>query len=289
MKQLILNADDFGMTPGINAAIIRAHREGILTSTTLMANSPAFEDAVERARANPSLGVGIHLVLVGGGPPVAPIGDVSSLLEENGQLPRGLSTFVARVSTGRMRQEHIERELRAQIEKVRASGIEPTHLDSHKHTHAHPRVMESVARVARDSGVIRIRKPFEALRDSWNLTRVEGVGGVTQLMGAAAAQISVPRFATLSRQYGLKSPDRFLGLATTGQISSAVLRSMIDTVEDGTTEIMLHPGICDDDLTRTGSRLQMQRQTELQALLDPDHKRILTERGIRLISYRELN
>jgi chitin disaccharide deacetylase len=288
MKQLILNADDFGMTPGINEAIIRAHREGILTSTTLMANAPAFEDAVERVRANPSLGVGVHLVLVGGRP-VAPVEEVSSLVEENGELPRSLGTFVARVSTGRMRQEHMERELRAQIEKVRAAGIEPSHLDSHKHTHAHPRVMESVARVGRGCGIVRIRKPFEALRDSWNSRSIEGVGGVTQLMGAAAAQIAVPRFASISRDYGLRSPDRFLGLATTGQISSAVLRSMIDTVEEGTTEIMLHPGICDDDLTKTGSRLQMQRQTELEALLDPEQKRVLTRRGIRLISYRELN
>ncbi len=288
MKQLILNADDFGMTPGINEAIIRAHRDGILTSTTLMANAPAFNDAVERARANPSLGVGVHLVLVGG-PPVAPANQVSSLVEENGEFTRSLATFVARVSTGRLRHEHIETELRAQIEKVRAAGIEPAHLDSHKHTHAHPRVMETVARVARDSGIIRIRKPFEALRDSWNSTRIEGVGGVTQLMGAAAAQISVPRFATISREYGLRSPDRFLGLAMTGQISPAVLRSMIDTVNEGTTEIMLHPGICDDDLSKTGSRLQMQRQTELEALLDPEAKRLVNERGIRLISYRELN
>jgi len=288
MKELILNADDFGMTPGINKAIIRAHREGILTSTTLMANAPAFEDAVARVRAVPALGVGVHLVLVGGRP-VAPIEEVSSLVEDNGELPRGLSTFVARVSTGRMRQEDIERELRAQIGKVRASGIEPTHLDSHKHTHAHPRVMESVARVARDCGIVRIRKPFEAWRDSWNSTRMEGVGGVTQLMGAAAAQIAVPRFAAISRDYGLKSPDRFLGLAVTGQISSVVLRSMIDTVEDGTTEIMLHPGLCDDDLTKTGSRLQMERQTELEALLDPEQKRAVSARGIRLISYRELH
>jgi chitin disaccharide deacetylase len=288
MRQLILNADDFGMTKGINEAIIRAHREGILTSTTLMANAPAFGDAVERARANPTLGVGVHLVLVGG-PPVAPVEKIESLVDENGELTRSLASFVAQVTTGRLRQEHIETELRAQIEKVRASGIEPTHVDSHKHTHAHPRVMESVARVARDCRIFRIRKPFEALRDSWSSTRIEGVGGVTQLMGAVAAQISLPRFASVSREYGLRSPDRFLGLAMTGQISSAVLRSMIDTVDEGTTEIMLHPGLCDDDLAKTGSRLQMQRQTEFEALLDPEQKRIVAERGLRLISYGGLN
>jgi chitin disaccharide deacetylase len=288
MKELILNGDDFGLTSGVNEGIIRAHRQGILTSTTLMPNGPRFDDAVALARRNPSLGVGIHLVLVGGRA-VAPIEQIASLVDEKGELPRGLGTFVARVSAGLIQEEHIERELRAQIEKVRASGIEPTHFDSHKHTHAHPRVMESVARVARECGIVRLRKPFEALRDSWSAARIEGVGAATQLMAAAATQISAPRFHSVSREYGLKSPDRFLGVAMTGQISSAVLRRMIDTLEDGTTEIMLHPGICDGELAKTGSRLQMHRQTELEALLDPELKRILNERGIRLISYRELH
>jgi hopanoid biosynthesis associated protein HpnK len=288
MKYLILNADDFGLTRGINEAIIRAHHEGILTSATLMANETAFDDAVKRAKGNPSLGVGVHLVLVGGRP-VAPANEIASLVDESGELPRSLGAFVARVTAGLIQDEHIERELHAQIAKIRAAGIEPTHVDSHKHTHAHPRVMESVARVIRQSGVNRIRKPFEALQDSWSLTRVESVAGVIQLMGATAAQISAPRFETVSREYGLRSPDRFLGLAVTGEISAAVLRRMIDTVQEGATEIMLHPGLCDSDLAATGSRLQAQRQTELEALLDPALKGVLTQRGIRLISYAELN
>jgi chitin disaccharide deacetylase len=288
MKELILNADDFGLTLGVNEGILRAHRDGILTSTTLMANAPRFDDAVERTHMNPSLGVGVHLVLVGGRA-VAPVEQVASLVDDNGELPHSLGTFVARVSAGLISREHIERELLAQIEKVRRSGIEPTHLDSHKHTHAHPQVMESMARVARECGIERIRKPFEALRDSWNCTRIEGVGGATQLMAAAATQISAPRFGIVSREYKLRSPDRFLGVAMTGQISSKVLRRMIDTLADGVTEIMLHPGMCDDELAGTGSRLQMHRQTELEALLDPELKRIVAERGIRLISYRELN
>jgi chitin disaccharide deacetylase len=288
MKQLILNADDFGLTLGVNEGIVRAHSEGILTSATLMANGPAFDDAVARARENPSLGVGVHLVLVGGRP-VAPAGEVASLVDGHGELPRSLGTFVARVSLGLIRQDHIEKELRVQIEKVRASGIEPSHVDTHKHTHAHPLVMESVARVARDCGVSRVRRPFEALQDSWSSARIRGMGAVIQLMGVVAAQISAPRFETVVREYGLQSPGRFLGVAATGQINSEVLRRMIDTVEDGTTEIMLHPAICDPDLAKTRSRLQTQRQAELEALLAPELKGILAQRGVRLISYRELN
>lgn len=237
---------------------------------------------------NPSLGIGIHLVLIGGHS-VAPAEQVASLVDENGELPRSLGTFVAKVTSGLIRDEHIETELRAQAQKIKAAGIAPTHFDSHKHTHAHPRVMECVARVARETGIVRIRKPTEALRDSWNSTRIEGVGAATQLMAAAATQISAPKFDALSREFGLRSPDRFLGVAMTGQISSVVLRRMLDLIEEGTTEIMLHPGICDDELAKSGSRLQMHRQTEMEALLDPELKRLLAERDIRLITYRELN
>ncbi len=288
MKNLILNADDFGLTKGINEAIVRAHRDGILTSATLMANMPAFEDAVERARENPSLGVGVHLALLGGHPIARPE-DVASLVDENGEFPRSLATFVAKVTSGLIRQEHIETELRSQIEKVRASGIEPSHVDTHKHTHAHPRVMESVARVARECGVMRVRKPFEDLRDSWTSTRDNRSAAVPQLAAATAARVASRSFEAICRRYGLRSPDRFLGLATTGGISAAVLRSLIDTLSEGTTEIMLHPGICDADLAHTGSRLQSQRQTELDALLAPELKGALDERGIRLISYREVH
>src|SRR5271155_6145297 len=175
MKELILNADDFGLTPGINEGIIRAHRDGTLTSTTLMANAEAFDDAVARSRASSALGVGCHLVLVGGRA-VSPVGEVATLVDESGNLPPSLPKFVARVSAGLIRPQEIEREMRAQIEKVRASGIEPSHLDTHKHTHAHPRVMEALGRVAQECGITRVRKPIEDLQASWETSRAGGGG-----------------------------------------------------------------------------------------------------------------
>ena len=288
MKQLILNADDFGMTLGVNEGIIRAHREGILTSATLMANGEAFDDAVERARANKELGVGCHLVLVGG-KCVATKDSVASLVDAGGNLPDSLPLFVAKISSGIIRTEEIERELRAQIGKVRAAGIEPTHLDTHKHTHAHPRVMEALGKVAKECGIARVRKPIENLRDSWETSQAGGQGVSMQILAAGAVRAIAPQFTAISRRYGLLSPDHFLGLAMTGQLGPTVLRGVIGTVVDGTTEIMLHPGICDADLARSGSRLQKQREDELQGLLDPGVRSAVTERGIRLISYRELN
>src|SRR6202451_700842 len=288
MKQLILNADDFGMTRGVNEGIIRAHRDGVLTSATLMANGAEFDDAVSRAKSNPKLGVGCHLVLVGG-PAIAPREKISSLADANGTLPESLAGLVARLSAGFIRMKAIEMELRAQIEKIRAAGIEPTHLDTHKHTHAHPKVMEAVGRLAKELGITRIRKPMENLRDSWETTRHETSGRTKELIAAAAARAVTPWFQTIARKYGLRSPDHFLGLAMTGGLGPAALGRMIDTLSDGSTEIMLHPGICDTDLTNSGSRLQDQRETELQGLLDPGVRSALAERDIRLISYRELH
>jgi hopanoid biosynthesis associated protein HpnK len=288
MKQLILNADDFGMTQGVNEGIIRAHRDGVLTSTTLMANGPEFAEAVALAKLNPELGVGCHLVLVGG-PAVAPKEKISSLADKNGNLPESLGGFVARLSAGLIRMQALERELRAQIEKIRTAGIEPTHVDTHKHTHCHPKVMEAVGRVAKEFGIMRIRKPMENLRDSWDSTVADQSGHAAELIAAAAARSVTPWFKAVVRNYGLRSPDRFLGLAMTGHLGPAALRRMVDTLTDGSTEIMLHPGICDDDLAKSGSRLQMHRDTELAALLDPGVKSALVERDIRLITYRELN
>ncbi|MGA8224841.1 MAG: ChbG/HpnK family deacetylase [Candidatus Acidiferrales bacterium] len=288
MKLLILNADDFGLTRGVNQGILRAHREGILTSTTLMANGAAFDDAVEGAKANPALGVGCHLVLLGGRA-LTPREEIPSLADEEGRLPDSLPAFVARVSSGMLRTQDIEREMRAQIEKIRRAGIEPSHLDTHKHTHAHPRVMEALARVAQESGITRVRNPAEDIRDSWQTSRGEGAGIAKQLVAAAAVRAVSPRLEALARKYSLRWPDHFLGLAMTGQLGPANLRRLIDGLDEGRTEIMLHPGVCDADLVSTGTRLLRQRETELEALLDPGSRSAIEERGVRLISYRELN
>jgi hopanoid biosynthesis associated protein HpnK len=283
MKQLILNADDFGLTPGVNRGIIRAHQEGILTSTTLMATAPAFEDAVALARANPQLGVGCHLVLVGG-QTVTPHAEIPSLAAPDGKLPGSLAMFAANVSSGKIRPEEIGQELRAQIGKIRSAGIDPTHLDTHKHTHAHPVVMEELARVARELGIRRVRNPVEHLADSWRSA------GLSKGAGAAAVVRTIARrFGEIAQKFGLLSPDNFLGLAMTGQLGPEALRRMISALPEGRTEIMLHPGICDEDLAKTGSRLQEQRQLELNGLVDPDVKHMIEKEGIRLISYSGLN
>ncbi len=288
MKQLILNADDFGLTRGVNEGIIRAHRDGILTSSTLMACADAFDHAVDLAKANPRLGVGCHLVLVGG-KAAAPLDEIPTLADKNGRLPESLGVFVTRLSSGRIRLQEIERELRAQIQKIRAAGIEPTHLDTHKHTHAHPAVMEALGRVAQEFGITRVRKPMEDLRDSWESSRVQGPVLSKELLAAAAARAAAPLFHSIARKYALRSPDYFLGLAMTGHLGAEALRRMIGAVREGSTEIMLHPGVCDSDLQKLETRLRQQRSAEMEALIDPGVKSAVEERGIRLITYGDLN
>jgi chitin disaccharide deacetylase len=288
MRELILNADDFGLTRGINSGIIRAHRDGILTSATLMAMGPAFDDAVEQAHANPTLGVGCHLVLTGG-LAAASAEEIPSLVDKNGRLPESLSALVANVTTGSVPTSEIEAEFRAQIGKIRRAGIEPSHLDTHKHTHVHPRVMNALGRVAREFGITRVRNPVENLRDSWRSNRSDGTNTVRNLAAAATVSAVASGFRAISSKYSLRFPDHFLGLAVTGQLGAGALCRLINALDEGQTEIMLHPGIWDEDLARTGSRLQRQRETEMKGLLASEVKRAVAERGIRLISYRDLN
>lgn len=283
MKRLILNADDFGLTRGINQAIIRAHREGILTSATLMATAPEFEGACQQARANPRLSVGCHIVLVGGKAVTGPR-EIPSLAGQDGALPQSLLAFAAAVTSGRISAGDIERETRAQIEKIRSAGLEPSHIDTHKHTHAHPMVMDAIARAAQSCGIRRIRKPVERLRDSWS------AGGLSkQLAAVSLVRLMARHFDHAARKYGLRAPDYFLGMAMTGQLGPLALRRMIETLPEGTAEIMVHPGICDADLRNTRSRLQQQRQFELDGLLDADVKHTVEKEGVQLIGYCELH
>jgi chitin disaccharide deacetylase len=288
VKELILNADDFGLTRGVNAGIIRAHREGILTSATLMATAPAVDDAVELAKAHPKLGVGCHLVLTGG-LAAAPPSEIPSLADKEGRLPESLAALVYRVTFGAIRTREMEIELRAQIEKIRRAGIEPTHVDTHKHTHVHPRVMRAVGKVTRDMGIARVRNPIENLHDSWRTARREHVPLVKNMAASSAVRSVAAQFGKLAREYGLRSPDYFLGLAITGEVSTVALRHLIENLPEGRTEIMLHPGLCDDDLRKTRSRLQEHREKEMESLLAPEVRQAVAESRVRLISYRDLN
>lgn len=288
MKRLIVNADDFGYTHGVNAGIVRGFRDGIITSTTIMANGACFEDAVVRAKENPGLGVGVHLVLVGEAS-VEQASSIPSLADSQGQLPATLGALTRKLVAGRVSGDDIARELRAQISKVVHAGLEPTHLDSHKHTHSHPKVMEQVARVAREFGIRRVRKPFEdagallwsELSVDWKSLKRRGT--------ALLARTAAPQFEKIAREQGIRTPDRLCGVAVTGRLHRQALLSVIGSLREGVNELMCHPGEYDQDLERSRTALKAQRQHELAALTDPAVRKAIEQQGIELTDYRGVN
>lgn len=288
MKRLIVNADDFGYTRGVNAGIVRGFREGIVTSTTIMANGDAFEDAIECAQANPKLGVGCHLVLVGG-KCVAPAQQISSLVDSEGRLPPSLPALLSKLSTGSVRREAIEAELRAQVERVMAAGLQLTHFDSHKHTHAHPKVMEVVVQVAEEFKVTRIRKPFEDAKSLlWPVFR-EGVSSWKQRTTALIAGVKASGFQKLASSHGIRTPDHFTGVAATGRLNREAILAMIGAMRDGVTELMCHPGEYDEELEKSPTRLKRERRVEMEGLMDPDVRRAIREHDVRLMNFQGLD
>jgi hopanoid biosynthesis associated protein HpnK len=284
MNRLIINADDFGFTRGVNAGIIRAFKTGIVTSTTMMANGEAFDDAAALARENPGLGVGCHLAIVGGRP-VAQPHEVQSLVDRQGLLPATLGRLMLKLAGGSIKTEDIVREFRAQVNRIVEAGITPTHLDSHKHSHVRPQVMKALAIVAGEFGITRVRNPFES---AFGRASLAGWPHLKQWVLSAAITPGQMGFRRLARQHLLRTPDRFVGVALTGKLDSAAIRSIMETLKEGTTEMMCHPGVYDSDLERARTRLKRERERELEALTDPGLKRLAEENQIELISYRDL-
>jgi chitin disaccharide deacetylase len=276
------------MTRGVNRGIVRSHEEGIVTSTTIMANGDAFQDAVELARTCPTLGVGLHIVLVGGRA-VGPANEIGALTDRNGELPRTLSSLLRKSLARVVSRQQIEREIRAQVERVLAAGIHPSHLDTHKHTHMYPPVMKCLANVAADYGIPNVRMPFENLNGV--IRRIGGMrlasfGRSTFVLASQGNRSYFQRYARASH---LRAPDHFFGFALTGRLARDATLRILRDLPEGTSELVCHPGINDADLDAQPTRLKKERETELAALTDKDVKKEIVERGIHLISYRELN
>ncbi len=290
MRGLIVNADDFGLTRQVSQGILVAHRHGILTSTTLMANGRAFELAVSLAGRAPRLGIGVHLNLRDGNP-VSPIYRIPSLVDARGQLHLTSQQLWVGILKGKVSLSDVERELEAQIEKVIRAGISPTHLDGHKHMHVVPGISAIVIRLAQRFGIPNVRCPIERAPNLGRLllsTRGNRIAVLKQYLVGRAVSALAWRFRLQLEQAGLTTTDRFYGLSETGFLDAQCLEGLLGRVPEGTTELMCHPGWLDVDLIETGTRLLSQRVVELQALMAPAVRKLGADRGIRLISYRDL-
>lgn len=287
MKNLIVNADDLGWTEGVNRGIAEAHRGGLVTSASLLANGRAFVSALDVARSNLELGVGVHLNL-SNGPPTANPNEVSSLLNAQGQLHLATGALFLRIVTSRLNLDEVQREWEQQIRKVRGAGISPTHLDGHKHVHMLPGLFEIAVRLAKKHGIRGIRISHEDSRlRAWLSS---GTQQNTTVLLEQAAQARVLKFLArnardLADHAGLVTTDYFCGIAQTGALTSDGVETLLKNLPDGTTELMCHPGYADDDLQNSPTRLQQSRQAELRILTEERTRKLVAREGIRLISY----
>ena len=290
MRRLIVNADDFGFTAGINRAIVEAHTHGIVTSSTLMANGSAFDEAVSVAKTVPRLSVGCHVVLIDG-EPVLDAEQLPSITCANASGVRfrdGLKSFAARALAGRLHAGEIEKEASAQIHKLQSAGISVSHVDTHKHTHLFPTVLRPLLRAARACGVRAVRNPFGPRKPLQSSELLRRPNLWTRYAEVRILRALADKFRNAANQAGLRTPDGTLGIVVTGALDEKLFRAIAAIIPEGTWEFVCHPGYNDDDLKSANTRLRESRETELRVLTMPESRGLLSNEGIALISYHEL-
>jgi hopanoid biosynthesis associated protein HpnK len=277
MRQLIVNADDFGISRGVNRGIVEAHQQGLVTSASLMANLPSADDALTRAAICPNLGIGLHLTLTAGRP-LTPPEQVPTLVDGEGSF-HPLGTLLARLSLGKVDTDDLRRELSAQVKWSLKRGVRPDHLDSHHHVHIHPRVTPTVMALAREHGVGWVRCPMER-GPSPALLRLPAQD--------AARTVAISTFGLLTRlaiaRSGLHTTRQFRGIGLGPGFDQHRLLSLIEQLPPGLTELMTHPGYPDDELLRL-TVFGDGRDRELSALTAPATRDAVRRRRIRLTSF----
>ncbi|MDP9051649.1 MAG: ChbG/HpnK family deacetylase [Acidobacteriota bacterium] len=284
--RLILNADDFGLTPGINRAIGELNSAGVLSSATLMANGAAFDDAVAVTRAHPNLGVGCHIVLTDG-LPVSPPASIPSLIGPDGKSFRpSLIGFIRALVLGRIHTEDVVRESYAQIEKLQRAGIRITHLDTHKHTHLFPAIARCILDVATGAAIPAIRNPFEP---NWSLALNHG--STSRRIAIKLMDRLRPSFNALPqiRSSRVLTTGGTIAISSTGQFDGPTLAQLLAALPpEGIYELCCHPGYNDADLDRVRTVLRAHRDVERQALL-AEVPRVLTHPNApTLVNYASL-
>lgn len=287
MKNLIVNADDLGWTPGVNRGIAEAHRNGIVTSTSLLANGSAFGEAVELAAFLPDLGVGVHLNLTDGAP-CAPRETVAALLSPSGEFQDTPENLMLKIVKGALDLRAIEREWDAQIVKIRAGGVKPTHLDGHKHVHMLPGCFDIALRLAKRHAIPAIRVSHESSTLRSALASADSQPSpvvLKQGLQARGLKLIARKAHQQAERAGIASADYFCGIAQTGKLSKNGVAQLLAALPEGTTEFMCHPGYADDQLRQSPTRLRESRQTELAILTNPEIRNLVAAQGIRLIHY----
>lgn len=263
----------------INAAIEEAYRIGCLTSTTIMAGAPAFGDAVEVARRNTGLGVGIHFTLSNGFPVLDPK-KIPSLVTPEGYFHPDYATFAKLYLRGKIDRAEVQAELTAQLEKVRQAGIRPTHFDSHQHLHHFPGVLGVAIKLAKRVNIKAMRVASTRVFDG----SVDGIGALVGRIGLSSlAKIA----ANTARKSGIATPDHFVGIVAGESITRDMLLNIINNLEEGTTEVMIHPGTNNEVLQRYCDWAH-DFEEELYALTSPRVMGVLKNKRLTLTDFSDL-
>ena len=279
MKQIIVNADDFGRHELINRAVEQGVRAGVLRSATIMPGGAAFDDAAALALRCPKLGVGIHLTLVNGNP-VLPPAEIPSLVTEAGMFADDHTAFTAGLLRGRVNLGEVRAELAAQLRRVEAAGIRLTHADSHQHMHVLPGVIDIVLDLCRTAGIPAMRAPRAPLFAGH-------FGGIGQLIGRTGLALLARRAAAKAKQCGIRTPDHFAGIVAGEAVDTAALTAIAENLADGTTEVMLHPGT-DNGVLARDCRWQHGFEAELAAVCAPAVRDALASAGAEIVNFRAL-
>jgi predicted glycoside hydrolase/deacetylase ChbG (UPF0249 family) len=271
--RLVVNADDLGLTKGVNRATMRAHASGIVTSTSLLAVGRAFDHAVTLLSDHPTLDVGAHLAIVGEDPPLLTAAEVPTLVDRRGRLPLSYRTVVARAATGRLDPVDVHREMRAQLSRISDAGLTVSHLDTHQHTHLWPLVAAVVADLAVEARIRWVRVPTSRAP--------EPVGVVVRRLSS--------RLRDRLAASALAGTDAYAGLDEAGRMDvEHFTRAVAAVTGSDTAEINVHPGEAgDSDLS--GFRWGYLWEGETSMLTDPATRALLRRHQVELVSFRNLS
>jgi len=269
VKRLLVVADDFGLTPGINEGIAQAYRRGILTSTSLLTNTIHFDESVRLLSSLPGLKVGIHLTLVGGRP-VLPAREIPSLLGDDGALRASWRRFLPAWCAGRIHREQVEAEWSAQIRRAVEAGVRLAHLDSHQHLHVLPELWAITLRLARELGIARVRRPLE-------IASPAGTPTARRLVRRALSAIAGHRHAIDP----VRCCEHFFGISQTGNLGTDSLVEVLRGIPEGWSELITHPGQEDPELLRQYP-WGYHWERELEALCSQRAREEIRRQGIEL-------
>jgi len=281
-RSLVVNADDLGLTVGVNDGIFDAHDRGIVTSASIFANAPATPDATARSRTRPSLGVGVHLALVDGVPTLPPA-RVPTLVHGDRRFLASWQLFMVRYLQGRVALNEVERELAAQVDRIRSEGLRVTHLDAHKHIHAFPPVFAIVVRLAARFRIPVVRVPYERWSPVWG-DKWQRHAARRQMLLNLAMLPWARRNYRMAAAHGIRTPN-FTGRTHTGVMNIEALVATIRRLPPGVTELMVHPGHIDDALRQMPTRLVSSRAQEVQLLCSSVVRTILPTHSVQLVRH----